>query len=767
MKFIMNRNTCLAVLAFLIATGGCKVNQQASSSSKDPVIATVGNKPIYSSEFKYVYDKNAVSDSLPADESLQQYLNLYVNFRLKVLEAESLGLDTLSSFNQELGGYKQQLAEPYLQDSSITTSLVKQAYDRLKEEIHASHILISLPEDADPKDTLSAFQKITQLRQKALEGTDFNSLARENSQDPSAAANGGDLGYFTALQMVYPFEDAAYQTKAGQISGPVRTKFGYHIIEVADRRPSQGKIKTAHIMVRTNPEAPAEDANASKQKIDEIYRRLQQGEEWNQLTMQFSEDAGSKTKGGVLPPFTTGSMIPAFEEAAFALKNPGDYTGPVLTPYGWHIIKLVEKTGLEPFEEMEVSLRQKVTRDSRSELNKTLLIKRLKTENKFTEQPKVYALAEKSATDSLPAGKWNYATADKNLPKTLFTIQKQKYTLGDFFAYVQRSQQPKPTLSAAYYMKMLYNDFVNQSILEYEKKYLEQKYPQYKYLVKEYRDGMLLFQRMEDKVWSRSLTDSTGQQSYYESNRNKYQWGKRVTATVYNAASAEILTEVKGQLKKKTYPVKDVTFNDIYFESGASKLSGEHQAKLANLIKALDRDKSLVLEVSGYADIRENESVSAERVQAVTDYLVENGIDITRIIMKDFGRFKPISKTDRQKNRRVGIVITSTSIAAIERLVNARKPLNLEVTEGTFQKGDNAYIDNIEWKPGSYTLNQNGRIIYIEVASVEQPRPKTFEEARGQVISDYQTYLEKQWIEELRQKYAVVVNEKEVKKLIE
>jgi peptidyl-prolyl cis-trans isomerase SurA len=460
-------------------------------------------------------------------------------------------------------------------------------------------------------------------------------------------------------------------------------------------------------------------------------------------------------------------MIPAFEEAAFALKNAGDYTKPVLTPYGWHIIKLVEKTGLEPFEEMETSLRQKVTRDSRSELNKTLLIKRLKTENKFAEQPKVYALAEKSATDALPAGKWTYSTNNKNGQKTLFSIQKQKYTLGDFFAYVQKNQQAKPTLSAAYYMKMLYNDFVNQSILDYEKKHLQQKYPQYKYLVKEYRDGMLLFQRMEDKVWSRSLTDTTGYRNYFESNRDKYQWGQRATATVYNAAGKEVLAEVKELLKKKSYPVKEVTFSDIYFESGVSELATDHQAKLTNLLKALAKDKSLVLEVAGYADIRENESVSAERAREVTDYLVDNGIDITRIITKDFGRFKPVSKTDRQKNRRVGISITSTSKTAIEKIVNARKALNLEITEGTFQKGDNPYLDEVEWKPGAHTLNQDNRIIFMEVTKVEPPRPKTFEEARGQVISDYQNFLEKQWINELRQKYAVVINEKEVKKLLE
>jgi peptidyl-prolyl cis-trans isomerase SurA len=367
----------------------------------------------------------------------------------------------------------------------------------------------------------------------------------------------------------------------------------------------------------------------------------------------------------------------------------------------------------------------------------------------------------------LPTGKWSYRTDDKNLQKTLFSIGTQKYTLNDFFAYVQKNQQAKPTLSAAYYMKMLYNDFVNGSILDFEKKYLEQKYPQYKYLVKEYRDGMLLFQRMEDKVWSRSLTDTTGYKNYFQSNQDKYQWGKRVTATVYSAASKEVLSEVKELLKKKAYPVKEVTFNDVYFDNGASQLTSDHKSKLDNLVKALTRDKSLIVEVAGYADIREDGSVSAGRAKEATDYLVENGVDITRIVTKDFGRFKPVSKTDRQKNRRLGITITSTAKEAIERVVNARQPLNLELTEGTFQKGDNPYIDNIDWKPGTYTLNQDNRVIYIEVSKVEEPRPKTFEEARGQVISDYQSYLEKQWINELRQKYAVVINEKEVKKLME
>lgn len=759
----MRRPAYLAILIALL-TWGCAVNKHASV--KDPIIATLGQTPIYSSEFKYVFDKNSVNDSLSKEESLKQYLDLYVNFRLKVLEAESLGLDTLASFKQELEGYKQQLAEPYLLDSSVTESLVSQAYERMKEEIKASHILINLPADADPKDTLTAYQKIDEIRQKALQGEDFAALAKTHSQDPSASVSGGDLGYFSSLQMVYPFEDAAYKTKVGDISAPFRTRFGYHIVKVTGRRPSQGKVRTAHIMVRTNPEAPEEEARAAKQKIEEIHNRLSAGEEWNQLAQQFSEDAASKVKRGELPAFTTGSMIPSFEEAAFALQKPGDFTSPVLTPYGWHIIKLIEKIQLEPFEELQTSLRQKVSRDSRSEVNKTLLLKRLKKENNFIENIEVKTAAFKNATDSLTAGKWDYKP-DKILQKTLFSIGPQKYTVEDFYAHVKKYQQPKPTLSAPYYMQLLYDEYINQAMIAYEKAHLQQKYPDYKYLVREYRDGMLLFQQMENKVWSRSMTDSTGYKAYFEANRDKYKLGEHVTAAIYNAASKQVLAEVKELLSKKAYPVTEPTFKDIYFGSGNSQLSASHKSQLDELAGVLLKDKNLRIEVAGNAGFREEESMAGVRARTVTSYLVDKGVDITRIIVKDYGRFQPVSRTEREKNRRVSIQVNTTSKEAIEQAMNASKPLNLEITQGTFQKGDNALIDRVEWKPGNYTLEQDGRIIYIEISEVKAPRQKTFEEARGSVISDYQAYLEKQWIEALKNKYPVVIHDNEVKKLLE
>jgi peptidyl-prolyl cis-trans isomerase SurA len=757
----MTRIARAAIAAALLA-GGCKVNTPTASVVKDPVIATIGQVPVYRSEFQYVYDKNPpASDSVSKDKSVREYLDLYLNFRLKVLDAESLGLDTLSTFREELSGYKEQLAEPYLMDSTVTAALVREAYEHMKEEIHASHLLIGLPKEANPEDTLKAYNQVVALRKQLEGGEDFSALARSQSQDPSAQTNGGDLGWFTALQMVYPFEKAAYQTPKGSISQPVRTNFGYHLIKVTDRRPSRGRAQVAHIMVRTNPEVSAEDAKAAKQKIDEIHQRLQKGEDWDKLAAQFSEDGSSRTKGGVLPPFGTGNMIPPFEDAAFALNKPGDISSPVLTPYGWHIIKLIEKKDLEPFSEMEQPLKQRVGKDSRSELNRTLFLQRLRRENRLNEDAAAKTFAFSKLTDSLRAGKWDY-TPDKSLERTLFTIGNETYPVAKFFEFIKTQQEPKPTISTPYYAQLLYNNYLDQSLWDYEKKHLEEKHPDYRFLVKEYRDGILLFQRMEDQVWSKSLSDSTGQKAFFEKNRDKYQWGRRVKATVYNAADATVLAELKETLKKPHFPVSNPAFAELNFDKSKSALDTTQREQLQKIGRALQQDRSLLVEITGFADPRETEATSGKRAKAAADYLVANGADITRIITKDAGRFKPVSKTHLRKNARVTFALYSDSKTAIERSFNARKPLNLEITEGVFQKGDNPVIDEVTWQKGNYTLDRDGRKYYVEITAVEEPRPRTFDESRGAVISDYQNHLEKEWLQSLRQKYPVVVNEQEV-----
>src|SRR5688572_25403022 len=484
------RNHLLVIGAATLVLAGCK-SSKPNASAPQPVIETIGSTPVYTPEFQYVYNKNnANSDNAYSKASLEEYLNLYTNFRLKVMEAEAKGLDTTEAFRRELEGYKQQLAQPYLTEKSVTDKLVREAYDRMKKEINASHILINVNPDAEPKDTLAAYNKIADLRKRALGGEDFEKLAKEFSEDPSAKENGGKLGYFTALQMVYPFEDAAYKTDKGQISQPVRTRFGFHILKVNDIRDAQGEIKVSHIMVRATPNMPKADSAEAKRKVDEIYKRVQKNENWDKLASQFSEDAGSANNGGDLPWFGTGRMIPSFEDAAFKLQKPGDISNPVQTPYGWHIIKLEEKRGLPTYEETEASLRGKVAKDSRSELNKAAFLKRIRTENKFTEVKGAKDPALSKADSSVVKGQFKYTPAakDKVGDAPLFLIQDKKYSIKDFYKYVEANQQAKKNANPRHTMQTLYDQYVEASLVSYEKENLETKHIDYKMLVKEYRD---------------------------------------------------------------------------------------------------------------------------------------------------------------------------------------------------------------------------------------------------------------------------------------
>ena len=772
--FVMLSKNALTGLLALLLLSQCKTSQNSNPASKNPAtlpasLATVGGKPVQSSEFEYVYSKNAPADSSRTDKKIREYLDLFLNFKLKVMDAESLGLDTLTAFKQELDGYRQQLAQPYLTEKTVTDALIKQAYNRLKEEIRASHILINVKPDADPEDTLKAFQKITALREWAVKGEDFAELAKANSQDPTVSQNGGDLGYFTSLQMVYPFEDAAFNTPKGEISKPVRTKFGYHLLKVTDRRASQGKITVAHLMIRTNPDMPPEDAKRAKDKIDEIYARLGKGEEWNTLVKQFSQDASSNQNNGVLRAFGTSELgLPAFEETAFALQKPGDISQPIQTPYGWHILRLIEKQGLPAFADMEPSLKQRVSKDSRSELNKAAFVEKLKRENQFLENKPVYAAVFAKTDSSLTQGKWKYDPADKNLNKTLFSIKDQKYSVQQFYDFVQKQQQARPDLKPNGYLVVLYKDFVKRSLVTYEETHLSDKYPEYKNLLQEYRDGILFFQRMQDEVWTKSLTDSLGAEAYFESHKDNYRWNKRAKAIIYDAQQAEVLTQVKAALKNPLFAVQNPAGKVLYFEKNSEKLSEENAATLAGLAGMMKRDTSLVIEIGSHADLKEPEGLSAKRARSIADFLRSNNIPARQLISKDFGKFKPVSKTDRSKNSRAELNFFSTAAQAMEKNFNKDNPLRLQITEGIFQPGENQYVDQVgNGQPGSYTLEKNGRTILVNIEKTEAPRLKTFTEARGQVVSDYQNFLEKQWLDKLHQRYPVVLNDKEVQRIIQ
>ena len=539
----MKRNFFYAVLIL----AGLAIN--ASAQSADPVILKIGNDNISKSEFERVFKKNNSKDSTYDKKAVNDYMQLYINYKLKVREALELGMDTAKSFIDELAGYRKQLAQPYLVDKEVSDQLLHEAYDRLKTDIRASHILIMCDNNALPEDTLKAYNKAMKVRAELNKGADFAVTAKKYSEDKSVKDNGGDLGYFTALQMVYPFESAAYKLKKNEVSMPVRTRFGYHLIKVTDIRPSHGDVKVEHIMIKAGANVKGEDSIKAAQKINEIYGKLKAGEKFEDLARQYSEDQTSAKNGGTLPVFGTGKMVPEFESAAFSLKYPGDYTEPVKTAYGWHIIKLLDTHPLGRYEEMQQDIKSRVQKDSRSEVSRTSLISRVKAKYNFSENPKAKADFMKTIDSTLAVGKWSADRASA-LNATMFTLGNKSYSQQDFAKYVNDHQVKReastPALTLA---NNFYADWVNESAVAYEESKLDSLYPDFRNLMQEYRDGILLFELTDKKVWSKAVKDTTGLRDFYEKNKTNYMWPDRLDATIYTCASTDISKEVRKLMK--------------------------------------------------------------------------------------------------------------------------------------------------------------------------------------------------------------------------
>lgn len=623
-----------------------------AQDKKDPVLMTIDGENILLSEFEAVYKKN--NKSLD-QQSLEEYLDLYVKFRLKVHDAEKQGMDTLEKFKKELAGYRKQLAEPYLSDNEVTEELIREAYERIKMEVRASHIMVKVDQNASPEDTLKAHKKITAIMNRLKKGEDFAKLAKELSEDPSAQNNNGDLGYFTALFMVYPFETAAYTTEIGNTSEIVRTQFGYHILKVHEKRKNRGELSVAHIMTRIPEDATEADIETSKMKIEEIHQKLQDGAEWNEMAQQFSEDKTTANRGGKLPPFSSGRMVEEFEDASFALKEDGGISEPVRTDFGFHIIKRLKLEGIGTFEEMAQELKQKIARDGRSRLSRKSFIRDVKNEYGFSENLARRNEFYKVIDSTFFQNKWNVEKASK-LKKTLFTLGDTTINQQDFANYLAKNQSRQQVADPEIYINLLYDAYIDQVCIEYENNRLKSKYPEFRLLIQEYHDGILLFDLTDKMVWSKAVKDTAGLEAFYEEHKNDHMWEKRLHAEIYSCADAPIAN------------------------------------KVAKMVKSSEK--------KGYT--RED----------------------------------------------------------ILKMANESSQLNLEVDSGKFEKGDVAVLENIEWSEGIKTgIELNNRHYVVNVHKVLEPEPKALMEVRGLMTSAYQTYLEEQWIKELRGKYPVEIYE--------
>jgi len=492
------KNNILSICTLLVAMNVFSQNEKT--------LVTINKEKTTIADFKRIYEKNL--DAIDSEEAkdVTNNLTLYINYKLKVEEAYTLRFDTLPSYKKEIASYKDQLAAPYLQDTTFITELVKEVYFRTKNEVKAKHILIRTLKDATPQDTLISFNKITTIRNRIINGADFEKVALETSEDTSAQGNAekgvegnkGNLGYFSAFNMVAPFEDAAYKTKVGEVSMPFRSKFGYHILKVDNFRAAKGEIEVAHILISNS-------TKSSKAKINEVYKRLENKETFAKLANAYSDDSGSKAKGGKLNKFGTGRMVKPFEITAFSLENEGDFSKPFKTRFGWHIVKLLKKHPIRSFAEMKQELTAKIKRSSRMQMSENAVINKLK---------KQYSITEDEESKNILNRKDIRTISKDSLQNNILSINDSNIKQETFVEYL-KNRRNKPTY-------VLFEMFKNQEILAYYKKNLVNTEPEYANVLKEYEDGLLLFELMQQKIWNKSSKDTLGLKTYFSNNKEKY-----------------------------------------------------------------------------------------------------------------------------------------------------------------------------------------------------------------------------------------------------
>ncbi len=761
------------IIALFFCLTACDTTKSLNNKGKETPLMTVGKTPISVKEFKYMYEKSTLNnDSLYNEKNLKDYIEPFKNYKLKVSEALNKGLDTTDAFKKEFLTYQEQLAQPFLIDNQGLDSLIKLTYQRSNEEINVSHVMVRVSQDATPTDTLNAFKKIGEALAQTATGKNFDDIATKYSEDYTAEQNKGNLGYISSLQTEKIFEDVAYQTQKGQVSGIFRTSKGYHFLKVMDRRNASGTFKIAHIMKHISKKSTEEDKKKSKEKIDEIYQKLQKGEVWDSLC-KYSDDATSRMQQGVLPEFTVGKILPEMETQAMKLQKPSEYSAPFQTIYGWHIVQLIYKKPIPTFREQQTYLKQQVPKETRFDYLQNILIQKRKKEYKFTENNKVWDLALAKVDNRILQGSWSYNSTELLVKEILLTMKskyikkEKKYSVKDFFDFVYEKQVMQPTLKdEKHYFHLLYERFKKFVVLEFEKENLSATREDYRLLVNEYKEGTMIYELMNEKIWKKALDDTTGVKNFFNRTRVNYKWGQRANATIYQVANQNVLSELKSYLNKKMYPMIQIEIPALKYDKNDISIDEESMTILNQIINLMKKDQNLRLEIMGYGDDAERKTIAQERIDPLIKQLTFKRIEAKRITSKNFGSSKPISKTDKAKNQRVELYLYSTDKMQLETILNKNMPTNLKVTEGLFQKLDNAYLDETDWKAGTYTINKNNKTFYIDIADIKEARLKDFDEVRGNVITDYQVFLEDEWIKELKAKYPIVVDEIQIKKMI-
>lgn len=530
--------------------------------TSDSEIMKIAGKSISKGEFEYTYHKNIQqqSEKTPLDE----YVILFENYKRKVAEAEAQGIDTTQQFKTEYEGYRRQLVKPYMVDKTAEETLAKEAYQRLLEEVEASHILFRVSPTATWEEKRKVYQKALDVRKRALSGEDFAALARQYSEDPSARTNNGYLGYFGAFYMVYSFEKAAYETPVGEVSMPVESQFGYHLIKVTGRRPTRALL-LAHIMLKVPQNASEKIQKEREKEAWAIYEKARQGEDFAALAKQYSEDYSCSEQGGRLPWLSTGQIIPSFEKAAFALNEIGEIPEPVRTEFGWHIIKLLDVKTPDSYEKMHDLIVRRMAHDERADAGQKMYIENLKKEKNFAWNDTVIIRLEKAVADT---------AALKSLlqmEQPLFSFNGKPYPVSKLVSYIDADNTSAMSISA---LRTAADEYVNDVLVAYRVDELSRTDADFRYLLQEYHDGMLLFEVSNREVWNKAMEDEKGLQKYFRKNKKKYTWDTpRYKGYVITGDNAETVAAVKSF----------VTDTDLPFDSVMARINKQYNDSVTHV----------------------------------------------------------------------------------------------------------------------------------------------------------------------------------------
>lgn len=614
--------------------------------AQSPVLMTVDGKKVTKSEFEYLFFKNNfIGVSTP--KSVDEYLDLYTKFKLKVVDAENLGYDTVASFKREYNSYRNQLAVGYMFDQQLEDSILKEAYQHLQTDVELHNILILFPQNPTPADTLKAYKKAWEAYGK-LAKQSFDKVAKQYSDDSSAKDNGGKLGWVTGQMITYAVERVMYNLPVGKYSEPIRTDYGFHIIKVSARRPAVGRVQVAHILKAFPQEATEADKKQVKDDIDGIYKQLLAGVDFELLASQNSDDKATANTGGLLPPFGLGSMVEEFEQAAFALKEKGELSKPVMTSYGWHIIKFEKRLPIESFDKLKSQLLQAFPRDGRAEFVQSEFVGKLKKEYGFSVNQVAYNEVVRYVA--------THDSIDKNadFSLTILTIGNKKVAQEQFLQniYNNINKGEKPS---AIRLKSLFDQFAANRVLEYEDSQLENKYPEFANLLREYREGILLFSVSNDKVWEKSSKDDEGLQKFFKQNRAKYTWDTpHYKGRIIFCKDKKIAKKIQKELKKMP------------------------EDKIGGYLASFNLDSAMV---------------------------------------------------DQQR--------------------------------GLWKKGESQVIDKLGFKDKTAKFTPTEKYPYVFViGKVIGTEPDSYHDVKGKLITDYQEYLNEQWLQELQNKYKVVIDQK-------